>query len=101
MTRSGGRDRWLRAGGPGAGAVAGARVEVLGDHGEVLDYGEIGEVCVRSRVVMTGYRNQPEQTAAALEGGWLHTGDLAVRDEAGFFYLVDRKKDVIVSGGVH
>ena len=79
-------------------AVAGARVEVLGDHGEVLDYGEIGEVCVRSRVVMTGYRNQPEQTAAALEGGWLHTGDLAVRDEAGFFYLVDRKKDVIISG---
>lgn len=79
-------------------AVAGARVEVLGDHGEVLDYGEIGEVCVRSPVVMTGDRNQPGQTAAALEGGWLHTGDLAVRDEAGFFYLVDRKKDVIVSG---
>ena len=53
---------------------------------------------MRSRVVMTGYRNQPELTAAALEGGWLHTGDLAVRDQDGFFHLVDRKKDVIVSG---
>jgi fatty-acyl-CoA synthase len=79
-------------------AVAGVRVEVLGEGGAVLPHGEVGEVCVRSRVVMTGYRNQPQQTAAALENGWLHTGDLAVRDDEGFFHLVDRKKDVIVSG---
>jgi len=79
-------------------AVAGVRAEVLGPDGAVLPSGETGEVCVRSRVVMTGYRNQPEQTAAALQGGWLRTGDLAVRDEEGFFYLVDRKKDVIVTG---
>jgi fatty-acyl-CoA synthase len=78
--------------------VAGVRAEVLGEDGAVLGPGEIGEVCVRSPVVMTGYRNRVEETAAALEGGWLHTGDLAVRDEEGFFYLVDRKKDVIVSG---
>jgi len=80
-------------------AVAGARVEVLGEAGAVLGPGQVGEVCVRSPVVMTGYRNRPEETAGALADGWLHTGDLAVRDEEGFFYLVDRKKDVIVSGG--
>ncbi len=79
-------------------AVAGVRAEILGDDGTPVPHGEVGEVCLRSRVVMTGYRNQPELTAAALEGGWLHTGDLAVRDEDGFFRLVDRKKDVIVSG---
>jgi fatty-acyl-CoA synthase len=79
-------------------AVAGVRVEVLGEDGAVLAPGEVGEVGLRSRVVMSGYRNRAEETAAALDGGWLHTGDLAVRDEEGFFYLVDRKKDVIVSG---
>jgi fatty-acyl-CoA synthase len=79
-------------------AVAGARAEVLGKDGAALGPGQVGEVCVRSAVVMTGYRNRPEETAEALAGGWLHTGDLAVRDEEGFFYLVDRKKDVIVSG---
>jgi fatty-acyl-CoA synthase len=79
-------------------AVAGVRAEILSNEGTPVPHGEVGEVCLRSRVVMTGYRNQPELTAAALEGGWLHTGDLAVRDEEGFFHLVDRKKDVIVSG---
>ena len=79
-------------------AVAGVRAEILSNEGTPVPHGEVGEVCLRSRVVMTGYRNQPELTAAALEGGWLHTGDLAVRDQDGFFHLVDRKKDVIVSG---
>src|SRR6202012_895652 len=72
--------------------------EVLGTDGAVLGTGQVGEVCVRSPVVMAGYRNRAQETAAALAGGWLHTGDLAVRDEEGFLYLVDRKKDVIVSG---
>jgi fatty-acyl-CoA synthase len=79
-------------------AVAGVRAEILSDEGTPVPHGEVGEVCLRSRVVMTGYRNQPEHTAAALEGGWLYTADLAVRDQDGFFHLVDRKKDVIVSG---
>jgi fatty-acyl-CoA synthase len=48
---------------------------------------------------MQGYWRQPQLTATALAGGWLHTGDMAVRDEAGFFYIVDRKKDMIISGG--
>jgi long-chain acyl-CoA synthetase len=80
-------------------AVAGTRVEVLGEDGERLPAGEIGELCVRSRAVMCGYWNQPELTRETLHGGWLHTGDLAVRDEAGFFHIVDRKKDMIVTGG--
>ncbi|MBV9773004.1 MAG: AMP-binding protein [Gemmatimonadetes bacterium] len=79
-------------------AVAGARVEVLGEDGSVLPAGEVGEVCLRSPVVMAGYHGRSSETAAALAGGWLHTGDLGVRDSEGFLYLVDRKKDVIVSG---
>jgi fatty-acyl-CoA synthase len=78
--------------------VAGVRAEILGDDGAMLPDGEVGEICVRSPVTMTGYRNQPEQTAAALSRGWLHTGDLAIRDDEGFFHLVDRKKDVIITG---
>ena len=72
--------------------VAGARVKVLGEDGALLAPGEIEEVCVRSPVVMTGYRNRTEETATALKDGWLHPGDLAARDEEGFFFLVDRKR---------
>src|SRR5271165_3229894 len=74
----------------------GADPDVIED--ALLAPGEIGEVCRRSPVVMTGYRNRAEETATALKGGWLHTGGMAVRDEEGFFYLLDREKDVIVSG---
>jgi long-chain acyl-CoA synthetase len=61
--------------------------------------GEIGEVCVRGDVVMAGYLNSPEATAAALSNGWLHTGDLGRLDEHGYLTLVDRSKDLIISGG--
>jgi fatty-acyl-CoA synthase len=54
---------------------------------------------VRSRVVMNGYWKRPEETAEALRDGWLRTGDMAVRDDGGFLHLVDRKKDMIVTGG--
>jgi fatty-acyl-CoA synthase len=79
--------------------VAGVRVELLGEDGAPVADGEVGEISVRSRVVMNGYWKRPEETAAALSGGWLRTGDLAVRDGGGFFHLVDRKKDMIVTGG--
>lgn len=59
----------------------------------------VGEIVVRSDVVMEGYWNQPEETARALAGGWFHTGDLATWDEEGMFLIVDRKKEIIVSGG--
>ncbi len=59
----------------------------------------VGEILVRSDVVMEGYWNQPQETGQALAGGWFHTGDLATWDENGMFLIVDRKKEIIVSGG--
>lgn len=65
---------------------------------EVAD-GTPGEICVRGPLLMSGYLGKPEETAAAFEGGWLHTGDVAVRSPDGFLRIVDRKKDMIVTGG--
>jgi fatty-acyl-CoA synthase len=76
-----------------------AAVRLLGaDGNEVLD-GEPGELCVRGPLLMSGYLNRPEETAEALRGGWLHTGDIAVRDSDGFLRLVDRAKDMVITGG--
>ncbi len=61
--------------------------------------GEPGEICVRGPLIMQGYKDMPEQTAEAFEGGWLHTGDVGKLDEDGFLYIVDRTKDMIVTGG--
>jgi fatty-acyl-CoA synthase len=74
-------------------------VALLDDDGQEVQKGEPGEICVRGPLVMKGYRNKPSETAAALQHGWLHTGDVAREDEHGFFTIVDRKKDMIVSGG--
>ncbi|MGF6888589.1 fatty-acyl-CoA synthase [Nocardia sp. GAS34] len=79
--------------------VTDTRVAILDDTGEILPHGEVGELCLRSPTVMNGYHHQPEQTATALHNGWLHTGDLAVRDENGYYFIVDRTKDMIISGG--
>jgi fatty-acyl-CoA synthase len=79
--------------------VAGVRITLLDDDGAPVADGEVGEVCVRSRAVMNGYWKRPDESADALRGGWLHTTDLAVRDGEGFFHLVDRKKDMIITGG--
>ena len=75
------------------------RVALLDDDGNEVPHGEPGEICVRGPLVMNGYWNKPEQTESAFEHGWLHTGDIARQDDEGFFYIVDRKKDMIVSGG--
>ncbi len=64
-----------------------------------LPAGEIGEICVRGPQIMKGYWNRPEETAATMRDGWLLTGDLGYMDEKGFFYVVDRKKDMIIAGG--
>jgi fatty-acyl-CoA synthase len=79
--------------------VASCDVRLLDEAGQPVAQGEAGEICVRSPFVMDEYWKRPEQTAEALQGGWLHTGDVARADEEGCLYIVDRKKDMIVSGG--
>jgi fatty-acyl-CoA synthase len=74
-------------------------VELLDDDGAVVSDGEAGEICVRGPLVMGGYLNNPEETAKAFQYGWLHTGDVAIRSPDGFLRIVDRKKDMIVTGG--
>lgn len=69
------------------------------ENGEVLPPGEIGELVVKGPQVMKGYWNQPQETLEVLREGWLYTGDLAYMDEEGFFYIVDRKKDLIIASG--
>ena len=69
------------------------------DDGKVLAMGEIGEICIRGPQVMKGYWQRPEETAKTIVDGWLRTGDLGKFDERGFFYIVDRKKDMILVSG--
>jgi fatty-acyl-CoA synthase len=76
-----------------------SRVTLLDDEGQAVPDGTPAELCIQGPSVMQGYWKQPELTAATLAGGWLHTGDVGIRDEEGFFYVVDRKKDMIISGG--
>ena len=73
--------------------------KIVDENDNEVKQGEAGELCVKGDGVMTCYYRNPEATAEVLKNGWLYTGDVAMRDEDGFIYLVDRKKDVIVSGG--
>ncbi|MGN7176385.1 long-chain fatty acid--CoA ligase [Paenibacillus sp. FSL R5-0490] len=73
--------------------------KVVNELGEEVSVGEVGELIVRGPNVMKGYYKLPEETAATIRDGWLYTGDLARRDEEGYFYIVDRKKDLILVGG--
>ena len=77
----------------------GQQVKLLDQAGQEVADGEVGEICVRGPLVMQGYWNKPEETAAALRHGWLYTGDMARRDADGYLYIVDRSKDMIISGG--
>lgn len=79
--------------------VPGSQVRILRPDGTEADTGEVGEICVRSPIVTQGYWKRPEETAKLFEHGWLHTGDMARMDEDGYFYIVDRAKDLIISGG--
>ena len=79
--------------------AVGVEIRILGTDGVVVPAGEVGEVVIRGDNVMVGYWNKPEQTAAALVDGWYHSGDLGYLDDEGYVYLVDRAKDMIVSGG--
>lgn len=77
----------------------GWETKIVDEKGEVVKRGEVGELAVKGPGVMTCYFNDPKATAEVLKDGWLFTGDMAQEDEDGFIFLVDRKKDVIISGG--
>ena len=77
----------------------GWEVKIVDEHGEEVPQGEVGELAVKGDGVMQCYYKNPEATAEVLKGAWLFTGDMARQDEEGFIYLVDRKKDVVISGG--
>jgi acyl-CoA synthetase (AMP-forming)/AMP-acid ligase II len=74
-------------------------LRIEGDDGNILPPGEVGEIVVRSEAMTCGYWELPEETAAAIRGGWLHTGDFGRLDEEGYVFIVDRKNDMIISGG--
>jgi long-chain acyl-CoA synthetase len=79
----------------------GVEIRVVDSHGHELPTGpdSVGEIVLRGHNVMKGYRGRPEATEEAMRGGWFHTGDLGYQDEDGFFYIVDRKKDLVIRGG--
>jgi acyl-CoA synthetase (AMP-forming)/AMP-acid ligase II len=80
-------------------ARPGVDVRVLDDHDVEVAVGAVGEVCVQGPAVMLGYWQRPEESTVALRNGWLHTGDLGRFDEHGYLYLLDRAKDLIITGG--
>jgi len=79
--------------------IAACEVKILDEDDREVRTGEAGEICVRAPHVMAGYWKRPETTAETLKNGWLHTGDIARADERGYMFILDRKKDMIVSGG--
>jgi long-chain acyl-CoA synthetase len=80
-------------------AIIGTRLRVVDGRGQDVPTGEVGEIIAKGPNIMVGYWNKPDETAAALRDGWLYTGDLASMDEEGYVYIVDRKKDMIITGG--
>lgn len=80
-------------------AALGCEVRIVDADDTPLPHGTVGEICVRGDNVMMGYWERPEETARALAGGWMHTGDGGYMDEHGFVFVVDRVKDMIISGG--
>ncbi len=79
--------------------VWGVELTILDDKDQPLPEGERGEICIRGHNIMKGYLKRPEATTDALRGGWFHSGDIGVRDEDGCYWIVDRKKDMIIRGG--
>jgi fatty-acyl-CoA synthase len=75
------------------------QVAILDEHDRPVPPGERGEICARSSLVMAGYWKNPEETARTLRNGWLHTGDIGFVDEEGLLHIVDRAKDMIITGG--
>lgn len=82
-------------------AAFGTELRVVDETDRDVKPGEIGEIVFRGPQVMTGYWNEPEKTAETMRNGWLHSGDMATLDERGYLTIVDRKKDLIISGGAN
>jgi acyl-CoA synthetase (AMP-forming)/AMP-acid ligase II len=80
-------------------AISCVEIKIVSETGEELASGQIGEIIAKGPNAMVGYWNKPEETAVSLRNGWVHTGDVGYLDEDGFLFLVDRVKDMIVSGG--
>jgi fatty-acyl-CoA synthase len=80
---------------------ADVQIALLDERNQEVDVGAIGEICIRGPHVMPGYWKRPEETALAFAGGWLHTGDMGRFDANGYLYIVERKKDMVISGGIN
>lgn len=81
--------------------LPGVQVKVVDEKGNEVPVGERGELIVKGPNVMKGYWNNPEATANTIKDNWLYTGDIAIKDEDGYYYIVDRKKDMIIRGGLN
>jgi long-chain acyl-CoA synthetase len=91
-------DRERKAGSIGT-PIEGVEMRVVDEDDEPLPQGEVGEIVIRGHNIMKGYWQRPDATDEAMRGGWFHSGDMARTDEDGYFYIVDRKKDLIIRGG--
>jgi long-chain acyl-CoA synthetase len=79
--------------------IEGVEMKVVDEDGNEVEQGEVGEIVIRGHNIMKGYWQRPDATEEAMRGGWFHSGDMAKTDEDGYFYIVDRKKDLIIRGG--
>jgi long-chain acyl-CoA synthetase len=79
--------------------IEGVEMRAVDEDGDDVPQGEVGEIVIRGHNVMKGYWRRRDATAEVMRGGWLHTGDMATVDEDGYFFIVDRKKDMIIRGG--
>jgi long-chain acyl-CoA synthetase len=93
-------DRTRKAGSIGL-PIPNVEVSIQDDAGRELGANEVGEVCVRGGNVMLGYWKQPEETAKVMRQGWLLTGDIGYRDAEGYYFITDRKKDMLLVNGIN
>jgi long-chain acyl-CoA synthetase len=91
-------DRERKAGSIGT-PIEGVEMRIVDENDNPVAQGEVGEIVIRGHNIMKGYWQRPEATEEAMRGGWFHSGDMARTDEDGYFYIVDRKKDLIIRGG--
>jgi long-chain acyl-CoA synthetase len=79
--------------------IEGVEMQIVDENDRPVEQGEVGEIVIRGHNIMKGYWQRPEATEEAMRGGWFHSGDMARTDEDGYFFIVDRKKDLIIRGG--